>query len=95
MKTVTDIYAARKRYFRLANYIGASMLYLRENFLLEKKLTQNHLKKRILGHWGTVPGINFVYLHLNILAKKYSQKTLLVTGPGHGYPALLANLYIE
>ena len=95
MSSSFDNIDARKRYFRLANYIGAAQLYLRENFLLEKPLTEKHIKTRILWHWWTVPGINFVYLHHNLLAQRHKQKTLLVTGPGHGYPALLANLYIE
>ena len=86
---------SRRRFFRLANYIAASQLYLRDNFFLEVPLREEHIKKRILGHWWTVPGINFIYLHLNLLAERYHQKTLLVTGPGHGYPALLSNLYLE
>lgn len=80
---------------RLANYIGASQLYLKDNFILDKPLDKAHIKKRILGHWGTVPGINFIYANLNILAKRHKQEFMLVVGPGHGYPALLANLYIE
>lgn len=83
------------KYLRLVNYISAAQLYLKDNFLLDEPLTREHLKKRILGHWGTVPGINFVYANLNILAKRHNQKTMFVVGPGHGYPALLSNLYLE
>jgi len=83
------------KYLRLANYVSAAQLYLKDNFLLSEPLAKDHLKKRILGHWGTVPGINFVYANLNILAKRHNQKTMFIVGPGHGYPALLSNLYIE
>lgn len=90
-----DVLIALTKYLRLANYISAAQLYLKENFLLEKPLSRDHIKKRILGHWGTVPGINFVYANLNLLAKRHNQKIMFVVGPGHGYPALLSNLYIE
>jgi xylulose-5-phosphate/fructose-6-phosphate phosphoketolase len=86
---------ALSRYLRLANYIGAAQLYLKDNYLLEQPLDKAHIKKRILGHWGTVPGLNFIYANLNLLAKRHNQEIMLVVGPGHGYPAVLANLYIE
>lgn len=86
---------AQTKYLRLVNYIGAAQLYLQDNFLLKEPLQRHHLKKRILGHWGTVPGINFIYSNLNLLAKKHNQEIMLIVGPGHGYPALLANLYVE
>lgn len=83
------------KYLRFANYIAAAQLYLKDNFLLEQELSKSHLKQRILGHWGTVPGLNFIYATLNQIIRKYQQETMLIVGPGHGYPALLANLYLE
>ena len=84
-----------KRYWTTVNYIAASSIYLRNNFLLERKLEIDDIKDSLLGHWGTCPGINFVYTHLNLLAKKTNQQMLLVTGPGHGFAAILANLFLE
>ena len=84
-----------KKYWTTANYIAASSVYLRNNFLLERKLEVDDIKDSLLGHWGTCPGINFVYTHLNLLAKKNKQEMLLVTGPGHGFAAILANLFLE
>ena len=86
---------ALSRYLRLANYIGTAQLYLKDNYLLQETLDIAHIKKRILGHWGTVPGLNFIYANLNLLAKRHNQEIMLIVGPGHGYPAVLANLYIE
>jgi len=83
------------KYLRLVNYMGVAQLYLRDNFLLKEPLQKEHIKKRVLGHWGTVPGLNFIYANLNLLAKRHDQEIMLVVGPGHGYPALLANLYVE
>ena len=93
--TASELMEKLAKYLRMVNYLGAAQLYLRENFLLEKPLQQEHLKKRILGHWGTVPGLNFIYATLNLLIKRHNQEVMLVVGPGHGYPALLANLYVE
>ena len=84
-----------KKYVRAANYISAAQIYLLDNFLLEKKLTFDDIKPRLLGHWGTCPGINFVYANLNYLIKKYNQQMMFVLGPGHGFPALQANLFME
>lgn len=75
--------------------MGAAQLYLRDNFLLTEPLQREHIKQRVLGHWGTVPGLNFIYANMNLLAKRHNQEMMLVVGPGHGYPALLANLYVE
>ncbi len=84
-----------KKYVRAADYLVVSQLYLRDNFLLERKLTFNDIKPRLLGHWGTCPGINFVYANLNYLIKKHKADMLFVLGPGHGFPALQANLFLE
>lgn len=87
--------SAMLRYHRAANYLSAAQIYLKENPLLEEPLKPEHIKERLLGHWGTCPGINFIYLHLNILIKKTGSGVLLVTGPGHGAAANLANMYLE
>lgn len=84
-----------KQYWNSANYIAAASIYLKDNFLLEKPLKPEHIKDYLLGHWGTCPGINFAYTHLNLLAYKNNQKILLVCGPGHGFAAVLANLFLE
>src|SRR5690348_7804865 len=88
---LTDLHA----YWLAANYLAAAQIYLRDNALLEEPLKPEHIKPRLLGHWGTVPGINFVYAHLNRLIRARDADVLLVTGPGHGAPANLANLYLE
>jgi xylulose-5-phosphate/fructose-6-phosphate phosphoketolase len=84
-----------KDYHAYTNYIGASMLYLKDNFVLRRKLTKNDIKDRILGHWGTVPGLNFIYAHASFLTNKHKQKAMFITGPGHGAPAILANIYAD
>lgn len=83
------------RYRRVTNYLAAAQIYLKENALLEQPLKPEHIKDRLLGHWGTSPGINLVYAHLNHLILRYNIDMFLVTGPGHGAPANLANLYLE
>ena len=82
-------------YRRAANYIAAAAIYLRENCLLEEPLQHEHIKRRLLGHWGTVPGINLIYAGLNRLIIEQRAKVLLVTGVGHGAPANLANNWLE
>src|ERR1700722_13240981 len=82
-------------YWRAANYLGAAQLYLRDNVLLDEPLSPSHIKTSILGHWGTQPGINLIYAHLNRLICDTGAQIMLVVGPGHGAPALLANLYLE
>lgn len=82
-------------YFRAVNYLAAAQLYLKDNFLLEEPLQPRHIKDRLLGHWGTAPGINLIYTHLNRLIRTYNVDMFLITGPGHGAPANLANLYLE
>lgn len=82
-------------YLRATNYIAAAQIYLRDNFMLERPLVATDIKERLLGHWGTCPGINFVYEHLNYLIMQHKSNMLFVLGPGHGYPALQANLFLE
>lgn len=84
-----------KRYHRLTNYIGAAQLYLQDNYLLESELEQEHIKERILGHWGTVPGINLLYGAINWTIKKYDLDAMFIVGSGHGAPAMIANLFVE
>lgn len=83
-----------KRYRAAANYLSASQLYLQDNFLVKEPLKPEHIKDRLLGHWGTCPGINLVYAHCNHLIKKHNQDMVFVLGPGHGAPAVLSNLYL-
>jgi xylulose-5-phosphate/fructose-6-phosphate phosphoketolase len=84
-----------ENYVRAANYITAAQIYLQSNILLTRPLTFDDIKPRLLGHWGTCPGINFIYAHLNYFIKKHQQSTLFMLGPGHGFPALQANLFME
>lgn len=86
---------ALARYQRATNYLAAAQIYLQENVLLREPLTAAHVKDRLLGHWGTCPGINMIYAHLNRIIVHHNLDMFLVTGPGHGAPANLANLYLE
>jgi len=83
------------RYRRATDYIAVAQIYLKANPLLEEPLRAEHIKDRLLGHWGTAPGINLVYAHLNQLAQDQDASILLITGPGHGAAAVMANLWIE
>jgi xylulose-5-phosphate/fructose-6-phosphate phosphoketolase len=82
-------------YWRAANYLSVGQIYLYDNPLLREPLTRAHIKPRLLGHWGTTPGLNFLYVHLNRLIKKYDLNMIYVIGPGHGGPSLVANAYLE
>lgn len=82
-------------YWRAANYLSVGQIYLHDNALLKAPLTLEHIKPRLLGHWGTTPGLNFLYVHLNRVIVQYNLDVLFVTGPGHGGPALVANTYLE
>src|SRR6185369_15424663 len=84
-----------KKHLRLTNYLSAAQLYLRDNFLLERPLVQDDIKRRILGHWGTVPGLNLIYAAANILIKRHDLEAMFIAGPGHGFPGILANLFLE
>ena len=86
---------AVERYYRAVNYLAAAQVYLRSNALLTRPLTSEDIKPRLLGHWGTCPGINLIHLHLNLLVKRTSAEVLLLTGPGHGAAANLANMYLD
>ncbi len=82
-------------YWRAANYLSVGQIYLRDNPLLKQKLTLADVKPRLLGHWGTTPGLNFLYVHLNRLIQTHDLNMIYVTGPGHGGPGLVANTYLE
>ncbi len=86
---------AIERYRRAVNYLAAAQIYLKANPLLEEPLRPEHIKDRLLGHWGTAPGINLIYVHLNRLILQTNASILLITGPGHGAAANLANMYLE
>ncbi|MFI2103795.1 phosphoketolase [Isoptericola sp. NPDC019693] len=83
------------RWWRAANYLSVGQIYLLDNPLLREPLTRDHVKPRLLGHWGTTPGLNFLYAHLNRAIKEREQSTIYVAGPGHGGPGLVANSYLE
>jgi xylulose-5-phosphate/fructose-6-phosphate phosphoketolase len=82
-------------YWRAANYLSVGQIYLYDNPLLREPLKPEHVKPRLLGHWGTTPGLNFIYVHLNRLIKKCDLNVIYITGPGHGGPGLVANTYLE
>ncbi|MCU0785527.1 MAG: phosphoketolase family protein [Verrucomicrobia bacterium] len=82
-------------YWRAANYLSVGQIYLYDNPLLKKPLKREHIKPRLLGHWGTTPGLNLIYVHLNRIIKEQNLKVIYVTGPGHGGPGLVANTYLE
>jgi xylulose-5-phosphate/fructose-6-phosphate phosphoketolase len=82
-------------YWRAANYLSLGQIYLYDNPLLKEPLTKEHVKPRLLGHWGTTPGLNFIYAHLNRVIKKYDLDMIYIAGPGHGGPGLVANTYLE
>jgi xylulose-5-phosphate/fructose-6-phosphate phosphoketolase len=82
-------------YWRACNYIAVGMIYLQDNPLLKQPLTLEHIKPRLLGHWGTSPGLSFIYIHLNRMIKKYDLNVIFMAGPGHGAPGVLAPIYLE
>src|SRR5450756_2654883 len=82
-------------YWRAANYLSVGQIYLMDNPLLKSPLVLENVKPRLLGHWGTTPGLNFVYVHLNRAIVERDLSVLYVTGPGHGGPGIVANTYLE
>src|SRR5215813_9014034 len=82
-------------YWRASNYLSVGQIYLYDNPLLKTALTKEHVKPRLLGHWGTTPGLNFIYVHLNRVIKKYDLDAIYIAGPGHGGPGIVANTYLE
>src|SRR5437899_1200081 len=84
-----------KAYWRAANYLSVGQIYLLDNPLVREPLRPEHVKPRLLGHWGTTPGLNFVYVHMNRVIRARDLDALYVAGPGHGGPGVLANVYLE
>ena len=82
-------------YWRAANYLSVGQIYLFDNPLLTEPLKLEHIKPRLLGHWGTTPGLNFIYVHLNRLIHKYDLNMIYICGPGHGGPGMVANTWLE
>jgi xylulose-5-phosphate/fructose-6-phosphate phosphoketolase len=90
-----DLLRKLDAYWRAANYLSVGQIYLYDNPLLKKPLKLAHIKPRLLGHWGTTPGLNFIYAHLNRVIKEHNLNIIYITGPGHGGPGLVANAYLE
>src|ERR1035438_7888536 len=90
-----DLLAKMHAYWRAANFLSVGQIYLYDNPLLKQPLKLEHIKPRLLGHWGTTPGLNFLYVHLNRVIKQHNLNTIFIAGPGHGGPAMVANTYLE
>src|SRR6516225_7511445 len=90
-----DELALIDKYWRAANYLSVGQIYLLDNPLLNQPLSAEHVKPRLLGHWGTTPGLNLIYAHLNRIIRNRDASVIYVTGPGHGGPGLVANAYLE
>ena len=90
-----DLLRKMNAYWRAANYLSVGQIYLYDNPMLKKPLKLEHVKPRLLGHFGTTPGLNFIYVHLNRIIKQYDLNMIYITGPGHGGPGLVANTYLE
>src|SRR4051794_17630036 len=82
-------------WWRAANYLSVAQIYLMSNPLLREPLTLEHIKPRLLGHWGTTPGLNLLYAHLNRVIRARDLNMIYITGPGHGGPGMVANTYLE
>ncbi|PNA38051.1 phosphoketolase, partial [Pseudomonas sp. MPR-AND1A] len=82
-------------WWRAANYLSVGQIYLLDNPLLREPLKMDHVKPRLLGHWGTTPGLNFLYVHLNRVIKARGLNALFIAGPGHGAPGVVANTWLE
>jgi xylulose-5-phosphate/fructose-6-phosphate phosphoketolase len=83
------------RWWRTANYLSVGQIYLLANPLLREPLTRDHVKPRLLGHWGTTPGLNFLYAHMNRIIREREVDGIFITGPGHGGPGLVASAYLD
>ena len=90
-----EMLASMDKYWRAANYLSACQLYLLDNPLLEKPLSEDDIKKKIVGHWGTVPGQNFIYTHLNRVIKEFDLDMIYISGPGHGGNAMVAQDWLD
>src|SRR5213593_1946795 len=90
-----DLLRRMDAYWRAANYLSVGQIYLLDNPLLREPLKLEHTKPRLLGHWGTTPGLNFIYVHLNRIIRERGVNMFYIAGPGHGGPGLVANTYLE
>src|SRR5579884_91004 len=91
----SDLLRKMHAYWRAANYLSVGQIYLLNNPLLRQPLKLSDIKPRLLGHWGTTPGLNFIYVHLNRVIKEQDLDMIYVCGPGHGGPGIVANVYLE
>src|SRR5262244_1499134 len=91
----SDLVSKMHAYWRASNYLSVGQIYLYDNPLLKQPLKLEHVKPRLLGHWGTTPGLNFIYVHLNRLIKEHDLNAIFIAGPGHGGPAVVAHTYLE
>src|SRR5690554_600399 len=91
----SDEVSGLDRWWRAANYLSVGQIYLLANPLLRQPLHRDHIKPRLVGHWGTTPGLNFLYAHLSRMISARKQPAMFITGPGHGGPALVAASYLE
>ncbi|QFR33411.1 phosphoketolase [Ancylobacter sp. TS-1] len=94
-KLAPDLVARMNAWWRAANFLSVGQIYLLDNPLLREKLTLDHVKPRLLGHWGTTPGLNFIYVHLNRVIRESGASVLFIAGPGHGAPGVVASTYLE
>src|SRR5881275_702934 len=90
-----DLLRRMHAYWRAANYLSVGQIYLLDNPLLREPLRTDHIKPRLLGHFGTTPGLNFIYVHLNRIIRERDADVMYVTGPGHGGPGIVANAWLE
>jgi len=90
-----DVLRKIDAHWRAANYLSVGQIYLYDNPLLTRPLEREHIKPRLLGHWGTTPGLNFIYTHLNRIITQYHVQMMYITGPGHGGPGLVANAWLD
>src|SRR6516165_11370388 len=96
LTTIDDrLLAQMDAYWRASNYLSVGQIYLLDNPLLKEPLRREHIKPRLVGHWGTTPGLNFIYVHLNRVIKSQDLDMIYIAGPGHGGPALVAHAYLE
>ena len=94
-RPTTELLQKMDAYWRAANYLSVGQIYLCDNPLLHEPLAPAHIKRMLLGHWGTTPGQNFIYTHLNRIIKKYDLDMIYMSGPGHGGPAVVSGTYLE
>src|SRR5437879_9581383 len=95
MPMESDILSRIDAYWRAANYLSVGQIYLQDNPLLREPLRPEHIKRRLLGHWGTSPGLSLIYVHVNRLIRETNASAIYLAGPGHGGPAVLADVYLE